>query len=129
MRVIKREFRNSYLDVWNSRSKLVEIINKQIQFNYFENIKTFKKIKRNLFSWNNPYSDIDSFYNSTNIKFKIYYYLTKEMVCPLLKPIIDLNTYNTKLNKFNIILIFFILLMLLMIFILKLFIFKINKFI
>ena len=23
------------------------------------------------------------------------------MVCPLLKPIIDLNTYNTKLNKFN----------------------------
>ncbi len=106
-----------------TKKELEEIINKQIQFNYFENIKTFKKIKRNLFSWNNPYSDIDIFYNSTNIKFKIYYYLTKEIVCHLLKPIIDLITYNTKLNKFNIILIFFTLLMLLMIFILKLFTF------
>jgi hypothetical protein len=82
--------------------KVNNIIDKHIKFSYFENITNYKKIKQNLFSWNSPYSDLDIFYkNSNNLKFKIYYFLSQEMIYPLIKPIIDLKTYNTNEEKFS----------------------------
>ena len=81
--------------------KVNDIIDKHTKFSYFENITNYKQIKKYLFSWNGPYSDLDIFYkNSNNLKFKIYYFLSKEMICPLIKPIIDIKTYNTNEKKF-----------------------------
>ena len=84
-------------------NKIKELKERNDYFNYLENRKRYKKIKRNLFSWNNPYSDFDTFYkkNTNNLKFKIYYFLSKEMILPLLKPILNLNSYIPKLQKFD----------------------------
>ena len=83
-------------------NKVNDIIDKHTKFSYFENITNYQKIKKYLFSWNGPYSDLDTFYNnSNNIKFKIYYFLSQEMICPLIKPIINIKTYNINENKFS----------------------------
>ena len=70
-------------------------------FAYFENRKRYKKIKEKLFSFNGPYSDINVFYKEKNLKYKITHFLTKEMVCPFLKPVLDMNLYKPDLKKFK----------------------------
>ena len=68
---------------------------------YFKNRKRYKKIKEKLFSFNGPYSDINVFYKEKNLKYKITHFLTKEMVCPFLKPVLDINLYKPDLKKFK----------------------------
>ncbi len=77
---------------------------KENNINYFENRKIYKQIKTKLFSWNGYYSDLNIFYdkNSKNkIKYKIYHFLTKENICPFIKPILDINSYKPNIPKFN----------------------------
>ena len=77
---------------------------KENNINYFENRKIYKQIKTKLFSWNGYYSDLNIFYNKNSknkLKYKIYHFLTKENICPFIKPILDINSYLTEIQKFN----------------------------
>ena len=62
----------------------------------FKNNKQYRKLKKKLFSWNNPYSNFEDFYikRDIKIKFKNKYYLTNNLTQPLLTPIIDLYSYT-----------------------------------
>ena len=80
------------------------LFNKKDDFSYYENRKRYKKIKKKLFSFNGSYSNLDVFYNNNenkDFKYKIVHFLTKEMVCPFLKPILDMNLYKPKIKKFD----------------------------
>ena len=59
-------------------------------------IKNYQKLKKQLFSWNNSYSDTDLFYNENNkkkLKYKVLNHYTKEMSLPIIIPIVNLNSY------------------------------------
>ena len=67
--------------------------------------KTYKKIKKKLFSFNGPYSDPEYFYNNYNEKsntkkliYKESNHLTREYSQPLLVPILDYNFYLPENN-------------------------------
>ena len=58
--------------------------------------KTYRKFKKSVFSWNNSYSDLDIFYTEEGkefLKYKISNHLTKEMIRPLIIPVLDLKYY------------------------------------
>jgi hypothetical protein len=96
-----------YQSLNNFSQKINNILNKKTEdddesnFEYFENRKRYKKIKEKLFSFNGPYSDINVFYNEKHLKYKITHFLTKEMVSPFLKPVLDMNLYKPDINKFK----------------------------
>ena len=68
-------------------------------------IKSYRKIKKDLYSFNNSYSNLDVFYNINDtkylLKFKISNHLSKDMTRRLLKPIIDINYYLPNFRKYN----------------------------
>ena len=70
----------------------------------FEIEKKYRKIKKNLFSWNNSYSDLNLFYSQKGkklLKYKILHHYTQEMTLPLLTPILNINSYlPSGFNKF-----------------------------
>ena len=96
-----------YQSLNNFSQKINNILNKKTEdddesnFEYFENRKRYKKIKEKLFSFNGPYSDVNVFYNEKHLKYKITHFLTKEMVSPFLKPVLDMNLYKPDINKFK----------------------------
>ena len=53
------------------------------------NLKLFRDLKKELFSWNSTYSNENDFYIEKNIKFKRCFHLTKDMAVPLIEPILD----------------------------------------
>ena len=59
------------------------------------NLKLFRDLKKELFSWNSTYSDENDFYIEKNIKFKKCFHLTKDMAVPLIEPILDYNYYKS----------------------------------
>ena len=59
------------------------------------NLKLFRDLKKELFSWNSTYSDENDFYIEKNIKFKRCFHLTKDMAVPLIEPILDYNYYKS----------------------------------
>jgi hypothetical protein len=75
--------------------------------------KNYKKIKKTLYSWNNPYSDLDIFYKNKNIeeereivdekylKFKISNYLSNDMTRKFIVPILDIDYYMPHFQIFN----------------------------
>ena len=98
----------NYHTLYRFTQKIDDILKKkkiddddESNFEYFENRKRYKKIKEKLFSFNGPYSDINVFYNEKNLKYKITHFLTKEMVCPFLKPVLDMNLYKPNINKYK----------------------------
>ena len=74
--------------------------------------KNYRKIKKQLYSWNNSYSNLDAFYKNRDIipkndeviiKYKLSNYLSKDMTRKLLVPILDIDYYmpNFKLFKYK----------------------------
>ena len=57
--------------------------------------KKLRRIKKEFFSWNNTYSDFDTFYlyYKERLKYKSLYHLTKDLTTPILVPILDFE-YN-----------------------------------
>ena len=66
------------------------------------NKKKYRKIKKELFTWNNTYSDFNIFYSSKNsLKYKLKYHLTKDLTTPILSPILDIEYYFPTFTKYN----------------------------
>ena len=68
-------------------------------FKTYNTIKFYSRIKKNLFSWNNSYSDLYLFYNEEGkkkLKYKILNHYTEEMSLPFLVPILNINSYIPK---------------------------------
>ena len=85
---------------------LVQAQIKQFSHNSFlqEKIRknNYKKIKKKLFSWRGFWSDRYLFFKHPKyLKVKIKNHFTKEMVKPLLSPVLDINYYLPKFSKFN----------------------------
>ena len=96
-----------YKNILNKVDKLkVGYDNNEI-YEYCYNInrrKNYRKIKKRLYSWNNSYSDLDVFYKKNkqkNIKFKISNYLSNDMTRKLIVPILDIDYYMPKFQKFK----------------------------
>ena len=73
-------------------------------FKTYNTIKFYSRIKKNLFSWNNSYSDLYLFYNEEGkkkLKYKILNHYTEEMSLPFLVPILNINSYIPKNFKKN----------------------------
>lgn len=72
-------------------------------------IKRYRKIKKHLYSFNNSYSNLSTFYNlNVNknknkylLKYKLSNFLSKDMTRKILKPIIDINYYLPNFRKYH----------------------------
>ena len=72
-------------------------------------IKNYRKVKKDLYSFNNSYSNLQVFYNLDDnkkknkykLKYKISDFLCKDMTRKLLKPIIDMDYYLPNFRKYN----------------------------
>ena len=70
-------------------------------------IKSYKTIKKQLFSFNGSYSDLNLFYSDegkSHLKYKILNHYTEEMSLPFLIPILNFNSYipeDLNINFFN----------------------------
>ena len=66
------------------------------------NKKKYRKLKKELFSWNNTYSDFNTFYlNKNSLKYKLKYHLTKDLTTPLIVPILDLQYYFPNFLRYD----------------------------
>ena len=74
-------------------------IKQLIQYDNYLNYKLFRDLKKELFSWNSTYSNINHFFKKKNIKFKRCFHLTRDMAIPLLEPILDYNYYKTNFTQ------------------------------
>ena len=69
-------------------------------------IKQYRKIKKDLYSFNNSYSNLQAFYNipskqkSYFIKYKVTNFLSRDMSRKLIKPIIDVDYYMPNFRKY-----------------------------
>ena len=62
----------------------------------------YTKIKKKLFSWNGLWSNRKLFYGDNNIiKYKVKNHYTKNLMRPLLSPILDINYYLPEFTQFN----------------------------
>ena len=62
----------------------------------------YKSLKKKLFMFNGPWSNLDLFYNDkSSLKYKILNHNTKCFMKPFLYPIIDLEYYMPKFSKFD----------------------------
>ena len=87
------KYLQKYIYEKNEYKDLIETLN---------NKKKYRKIKKELFTWNNTYSDINVFYSSNNkLKYKLKYHLTKDLTTPILSPILDLEYYFPSFSKYN----------------------------
>ena len=87
------KYLQKYIYEKNEYQNLIETLN---------NKKKYRKIKKELFSWNNTYSDINVFYSSKNkLKYKLKYHLTKDLTTPILSPILDTEYYFPSFSKYN----------------------------
>ena len=120
---------NEFNSAMKNYIKIIEKINKiENNFHYDEiqikkeeiyKIKKYRKIKEDLYSFNNSYSNLQIFYNLNknenenenenekengnkySLKYKISNFLCKDMTRKLLKPIIDINYYLPNFRKFK----------------------------
>ena len=78
------------------------------------NLKIYRDIKKELFSWNSSLSNLDLYYTDievikekynnneqleNKIKFKRCFHLTKDMTIPLLEPILDYKYYKSNFSQ------------------------------
>ena len=68
----------------------------------------YRKLKKQLYSWNNSYSDTDAFYkglsNKTStkiLKYKLSNFLSSDMTRKLLSPVLDLDYYMPNFKSFD----------------------------
>ena len=101
--IIFKYYLNIFID---SESKILfkEFNKEEMDFlKKVDYIKNYQKLKKQLFSWNNSYSDTDLFYNENNkkkLKYKVLNHFTKEMSLPIIIPIVNLNSYIPSNLKF-----------------------------
>ena len=87
-----------FLNLYNASN------NKLIEKNRYEifKIKNYRKIKKNLYSFNNSYSNLETFYNKDkkyNLIYKISNYLSKDKTRKLIQPILDIDYYLPNFRK------------------------------
>ena len=82
---------------------------KQQQEEIFK-INEYRKIKKDLYSYNNSYSNMQVFYDIPSefnnnkkylLKYKVCNFLSKDMSPKIIKPIIDINSYIPNFRKFD----------------------------
>ena len=70
-------------------------------------IKSYRKIKKDLYSYNNSYSNLQVFYNMNLeqkqylLKYKVCDFLSKDMSRKIIKPVIDINYYMPNFRKYD----------------------------
>ena len=98
------EYKKIFLKIKKFKN-YTEINNIQQNQDEIFKIKSYRKIKKDLYSFNNSYSNLDVFYNLKNkkylLKYKISNYLSRDMTRRLIKPIIDMNYYLPNFRKFK----------------------------
>jgi hypothetical protein len=73
-----------------------------IFFNLLKREKKYRKVKKELFSWNNSYSNKELFYTKNkNIKYKLLNFMSEELGNPLIVPILDFNRYKPEFSLFD----------------------------
>lgn len=74
------------------------------EFTIKKNRKKYKTIKKELFSWNNGWSDWETFFTTNGkqcLKYKILNHFSQNLMRPLLTPILDINYYIPKFSGFD----------------------------
>ena len=87
------------LKLYNANNKLIDESRNEI----FK-IKYYRRIKKNLYSFNNSYSNLDVFYNKNKkniLTYKISNYLSKDKTRKLIVPVLDLDYYIPNFRKYN----------------------------
>ena len=94
--IIKEDYKqrnyNFKIEYWNEK-------NKKDYINSYLNYKLYRKYKKTIHSFNQPFSDFNIFYTDEGkkkLKYKISNHLTKELFHPLLIPILDIKYYLPK---------------------------------
>ena len=102
-----KSYRILYENICQDKNNLnFNIYNKEENknfINYLFTKKNLRKVKKELFTWNNTYSDFDIFYlyHKKNLKYKLLYHLTKDLINPILTPILDFEYYFPTFSKYN----------------------------
>jgi len=94
-----------FLEEYEHKFKVTQITEKNMLKNY-QIIKNYSKMKKDLFSWNNSYSDLNLFYTEKGkkqLKYKVLNHYTEEMSLPFIVPIINTKYYipNEFYKNFN----------------------------
>ena len=90
-----------FLEPYKQKFTVNQIFDKN-HFKKYQIIKSYKKMKKELFIFNNSYSNVDLFYTEEGrkkLKFKILNHYSREMSLPFIFPILNLNKYIP--NNFN----------------------------
>ena len=105
---INSQYKTLFLKIKNLKTSYVSDNIKKYQKQFFA-IKNYKKIKKNLYSFNNSYSNLPVFYPEKNInnnnkkvlKFKLSNFLSKDMTRKFLVPILDIDSYILNFRHFD----------------------------
>ena len=94
-----------FLEKYEHKFKVTQITETNMLKQY-QIIKLYSDIKKQLFSWNNSYSDLNLFYTEKGkkqLKYKILNHYTEEMSLPFIIPIMNLKNYipNEFYKNFN----------------------------
>ena len=108
-----KEINNNNSNYKNINLKLKKIKN-NLYFDEVEHqqqevfkIQSYRKIKKDLYSYNNSYSNLQVFYNipleqnTYFLKYKVSDFLSRDMSRKIIKPIIDVNYYMPYFRKFD----------------------------
>ena len=109
------EEKEFYEKILNKVDKLKVLYDDNETYQYCYDLikrKKYRKLKKRLYSWNNPYSNIDVFYKNKNrgneekkdekyLKYKINNYLSNDMTRKLITPILDIDYYMPTFQIFN----------------------------
>ena len=108
-------YKNIYLKINNLKTQY-EYDDIKNSYNNIKKRKNYRKIKKYLYSWNNSYSNLTTFYNNMKnknfeetkenkdifkLKFKISNFLSKDLTRKLLVPVYDLDYYMPNFSKFD----------------------------
>ena len=100
------EYKNIYLKVKNTKINIPLDEVEEEQKDVFK-IKSYRKLKKDLYSFNNSYSNLQVFYNipleqkSYYLKYKVSNFLSKDMSRKFIKPIIDMDFYMPNFRRYE----------------------------
>ena len=99
-------YKNIYLKVKKTKISIPSDEIEEQQKEVFK-IKSYRKLKKDLYSFNNPYSNLQVFYNIPldqkpyYLKYKISNFLSKDMSRKFIKPIIDMDFYMPNFRRYE----------------------------
>ena len=103
---IANKYKKLFLKIKKLKTSYISNNIEKYQKQFFA-IKNYKKIKKNLYSFNNSYSNLSVFYpekynkNKKVLKFKISNFLSKDMTRKFLVPILDIDSYILNFRHFD----------------------------